>query len=44
VDDALVACGRLKNDSPRWCILGTVEVVRGEWITRITLEDVENER
>lgn len=28
--DGLVKCGALVNDSPVWCELGTVDVVRGE--------------
>jgi hypothetical protein len=41
VNDALVAGGALKNDSPVWCELGTVEQCRGERLTTfITLEEV----
>lgn len=38
--DALVACGLLMDDSPRWCELGTVTQRRGKRLeTRIVLED-----
>jgi Holliday junction resolvase RusA-like endonuclease len=38
--DALVACGLLKDDSPRWCDLGTVEYERGKQrCTTVVLED-----
>ena len=42
--DALVACGMLVNDSPKWVELAPVVYERAaDWGTRITLEDVANE-
>lgn len=39
--DGLVSCGQLVNDSPKWCVLGSVSFDRGtEAATRITLEDL----
>lgn len=40
LQDALVACGALVNDSPKWCHRGTVSYSRGEKLsTTIYLED-----
>ena len=36
--DGLVGAGLLHDDSPAWCELGTVETVRGELQTVVTLE------
>lgn len=42
--DALVACGALVNDSPKWCSLGDVEYQRGESDQmHVTLEDIAPE-
>lgn len=39
--DALVACGRLKDDSARWC-MASVELRRGpRRLTEIILDDIE---
>jgi hypothetical protein len=39
--DALVLCGRLRNDSRQWCeIGGPVEFERGKRATQIVLEDL----
>lgn len=39
--DALVECGRLKDDSRQWCEVTPVEYDRGpERVTTITMEDV----
>lgn len=39
--DGLVRAGLLKDDSPAWCVLGTVETVKGSKRTVVTLEDIE---
>jgi Holliday junction resolvase RusA-like endonuclease len=40
--DACVRAGLLRDDSPRWCELGSVEYVRGtEASTQIVLEDID---
>lgn len=38
--DSLVKCGLLVDDSPKWCLLGAVECVKGEKKTVVVLEDV----
>lgn len=38
--DALVACGRLRDDSRQWCELDHVEFERGKRSTVLTLEDI----
>ena len=41
VADALVTCGLLKDDGPKWCEFGTVEYRRGaDRTTEIWLEDL----
>ena len=39
--DAMTGCGLLVDDSPKWCVLGTVRFRRGDLPeTKITLEDM----
>jgi hypothetical protein len=41
--DALVSCGLLVNDTPRWVELGPVSYRRGqERATEVTLEELDN--
>lgn len=39
--DALVSCGQLVDDGPKWCEIGSVTYERGERGSRIILEDME---